>query len=157
ALAEGNRNGGALSLAAWTEQELVDETVVARGPRTWGWTAGLAPWRAPSGPGPGHGGMDRFSVPPRPRRSTEPHARGDGPRGLRPGGRRVDRAPRTWGWTDFFEGGGALLFPSPTHVGMDRPRSTRANEPRPEPHARGDEVFLRLYAQSSRGVRLLVS
>src|SRR5699024_765489 len=47
--------------------------------------------------------------------------------------------------------------PSPTYVGTDRPARRHRKRATPEPHARGDEVFLRLYAQSSRGVRLLVS
>ncbi len=67
---------------------------------------------------PTHVGMDRCTVRTRCGLSGEPHARGDGPRGL-------IRQPR--------------FHPvSPTHVGMDRRASALATSTPGEPHARGD-------------------
>src|SRR5690625_5230735 len=101
--------------------------------------------------------MDRFPEQGPQSSRAEPHARGDGPprQGTDPPSTR--RAPRTWGWTAASGNRSAEHAPSPTYVGTDRPARRHRKRATPEPHARGDEVFLRLYAQSSRGVRLLVS
>src|SRR5699024_10862974 len=108
-----------------------------RAPRTWGWTVRCD--RHPTGadPSPTHVGMDRPDGLGGCGPAPEPHARGDGPVGQTSATYGPSRAPRTWGWTDHPVLHRHRQAPSPTHA--------------------GDEVFLRLYAQSSRGVRLLVS
>src|SRR5699024_3232434 len=109
----------------------------SQAPRTWGWTAPRRLRHRRPCPSPTHVGMDRRPGRPVPDGRAEPHARGAGP--PFPSNDRADagRAPRTWGWTGKRMALEMDSWPSPTHVGMDRPRSTRANEPRPEPHARG--------------------
>src|SRR5699024_6196445 len=109
----------------------------SRAPRTWGWTAPTVHENADTLPSPTHVGMDRPDVLGECGHAPEPHARGDGPVGQTSATYGPFRAPRTWGWTDHPVLHRHRQAPSPTHA--------------------GDEVFLRLYAQSSRGVRLLVS
>ena len=87
---------------------------------------------------PTHVGMDRVFRFAYETEFNAPHARGDGP--------QFDIAelvdglcsPRTWGWTG---AAWALLNGSkmlPTHVGMDRRRSSRRGPSAHAPHARGD-------------------
>src|SRR5690606_19255978 len=47
-------------------------------------------------------------------------------------------APRTWGWTVLDRVLGLPGLGSPTHVGMDRSRSTTTSPDGRKPHARGD-------------------
>src|SRR5699024_6003447 len=108
-----------------------------RAPRTWGRTAPAWSRKSHRLPSPTHVGMDRPDVLGECGHAPEPHARGDGPVGQTSATYGPFRAPRTWGWTDHPVLHRHRQAPSPTHA--------------------GDEVFLRLYAQSSRGVRLLVS
>ena len=109
-----------------------------RAPRTWGWTVRTRPRTECRSPSPTHVGMDRRRAACAAASSPEPHARGDGPSvRVTPSG-EVSRAPRTWGWTDWWGGRVSARWPSPTHVGMDRPPAPAAPAPPAEPHARGD-------------------
>src|SRR5699024_3709367 len=109
----------------------------SRAPRTWGWTGRSDVGDVWVVQRLTHVGMDRPDVRAECGRAPEHHARGDGPVGQTSATYGPSRAPRTWGWTDHPVLHRHRQAPSPTHA--------------------GDEVFLRLYAQSSRGVRLLVS
>src|SRR5690606_15330504 len=96
-------------------------THATRAPRTWGWT-GVQQHPVGGGrPSPTHVGMDRRSKRTWRRSGAEPHARGDGPRAVAQRAGGGGRAPRTWGWTDSEPRTYRIVFPSPTHVGMDRP------------------------------------
>ena len=82
--------------------------------------------------------MDRGTSPRSPRAWREPHARGDGPSHPHATERELERAPRTWGWTDRGERHHGRQNESPTHVGMDRGSTAATPTPSGEPHARGD-------------------
>ncbi len=99
------------------EQQKINEQMVARSPRTWGWT----------GPGDGRDGVA----------ARAPHARGDGPERSRQGVARRQRSPRTWGWTVADHPAAHADLALPTHVGMDRRSRSRARMATSAPHARG--------------------
>ena len=107
-------------------------------PRTWGWTVLQGRRHPGSDPSPTHVGMDRTPRPGAGLAPSKPHARGDGPHGQLRGMRRHRQAPRTWGWTAARALAHTLIAPSPTHVGMDRPRQHPPAHRDPKPHARGD-------------------
>ena len=109
-----------------------------RAPRTWGWTVRTIAAASPVWESPTHVGMDLGSGRPRGGHGREPHARGDGPPA--PIGVLVEhgRAPRTWGWTAWFQWAHAEDLESPTHVGMDRCCGVLRALLWREPHARGD-------------------
>src|SRR5699024_3342600 len=110
----------------------------SRAPRTWGWTVDPEQLSKRLSPSPTHVGMDRPTPNSSDGSATEPHARGDGPVVFPTEGLAPPRAPRTWGWTGVLLTENITHTPSPTHVGMDRPRLSRPLPGLSEPHARGD-------------------
>ena len=83
-------------------------------------------------------GMDRRAgahAEPLPR---DPHARGDGPLGERPGVVVGERSPRAWGWTAAEPPERHAQPEIPTRVGMDRDKEVAMAPFIGDPHARGD-------------------
>ena len=101
-----------------------------RAPRTWGWTAAVRFAPVSESESPTHVGMDRPGRLPSGIPTGEPHARGDGPSVFEGEDLTLERAPRTWGWTDGY--------------------AAHPTRPCREPHARGDGPHLRRSAEAAR-------
>src|SRR5699024_9816187 len=94
--------------------------MVARAPRTRGWTAIVEWLKDVPGESPAHAGMDRWPRVCAARWGGEPRARGDGPPSWNGSRTCPARAPRTRGWTAGLGSAPPVGVESPAHAGMDR-------------------------------------
>ena len=130
-------------------------------PRAWGWSEDPTPRWNRSQVLPTRVGMVRTRVVRQRGCGGSPHARGDGPDGLRLSSRSVSSphargdgpgrfphvccddmfSPRAWGWSVLTNIDSLALDVLPTRVGMVRRRPGGLPDSRSSPHARGDGPY----------------
>ena len=122
---------------------MISRFILKYSPHTWGWTVAQKYRFADKTVFPTHVGMDRIFTHAPPRNLSIPHTRGDGPVSQAVRCCCWKYSPHTWGWTARLIGARVTTRVFPTHVGMDRSRSTRPASWSCIPHTRGDGPSVR--------------